>query len=129
MCYLGCCAVGARMILTGQIRCHMCAQVRDINTVSTSINQHKPPRTYCSVCQLPVRGLYAWCQGCGHGGHASHMRQWFEHNVNCPAGCGHRCQLRFVPPHLPTPVPTPHRSDADARPSLWELNGVSSPRY
>ena len=34
-----------------------------------------PPRAMCSVCQLPVRGLYAWCQGCGHGGHAQHMRE------------------------------------------------------
>ena len=40
------------------------------------------------------RGLYVWCQGCGHGRHASHLRQWFDRNLECPAGCGHVCLLR-----------------------------------
>ena len=48
----------------------------------------------CAVCHLPTRGLFVWCQGCGHGGHAEHLRDWFAENIECPAGCGHRCQLR-----------------------------------
>ena len=48
-------------------------------------------QTLCSICELPVKGLYVWCQGCGHGGHMEHMRSWFKGNVDCPAGCGHRC--------------------------------------
>ena len=64
----------------------------------------------CVVCQLPVRGLYVWCQGCGHGGHETHLREWFEKYVECPTGCGHRCQIRPVASfrpgdELPTPVP------------------------
>mmetsp|Transcript_11851 Transcript_11851/g.39005 ORF Transcript_11851/g.39005 Transcript_11851/m.39005 type:complete len:320 (+) Transcript_11851:152-1111(+) len=51
-------------------------------------------RPVCAVCELPVRGLHAWCQGCGHGGHVHHLRSWFEKNVECPAGCGHRCLVR-----------------------------------
>lgn len=31
----------------------------------------------CSICHLPVKGRYAWCQGCGHGGHIDHIRDWF----------------------------------------------------
>ncbi|XP_028169625.1 GATOR complex protein WDR24-like, partial [Ostrinia furnacalis] len=47
----------------------------------------------CCVCHQVVRGLYAWCQGCSHGGHLHHMRRWMERHQLCPAGCGHRCQL------------------------------------
>ena len=46
----------------------------------------------CSICHLPVKGLYAWCQGCGHGGHLVHMQEWMMTNRRCPAGCGHRCE-------------------------------------
>ncbi|XP_053610184.1 GATOR2 complex protein WDR24 isoform X2 [Plodia interpunctella] len=47
----------------------------------------------CSVCHQVVRGLYAWCQGCAHGGHLEHMRTWMQKHQLCPAGCGHHCQL------------------------------------
>ena len=61
-----------------------------------------PGRVMCAVCQLPAKGLYAWCQGCGHGGHVEHMRGWFAESTECPAGCGHRCQLRLLaPPSVP----------------------------
>lgn len=45
----------------------------------------------CSICNQPVRGLYAWCQGCAHGGHLQHMQQWFENHSKCPK-CGHMCE-------------------------------------
>lgn len=45
----------------------------------------------CSVCHLVVRGLYAWCQGCSHGGHIEHMQQWFSNHSECPK-CGHLCE-------------------------------------
>jgi len=50
--------------------------------------------TICSLCFKTVKGLYVWCQGCGHGGHLSHLKAWFEEtgNKNCPAGCGHLCE-------------------------------------
>lgn len=28
---------------------------------------------------------------CGHGGHAEHVKEWFETNRDCPTGCGCRC--------------------------------------
>lgn len=45
----------------------------------------------CAVCNCPVRGMYAWCQGCAHGGHLEHMRQWFGDHAKCPK-CGHLCE-------------------------------------
>lgn len=45
----------------------------------------------CSVCNQIVTGLYAWCQGCAHGGHVQHMRDWFANHSKCPK-CGHLCE-------------------------------------
>ncbi|KAI9322547.1 WD40-repeat-containing domain protein [Dichotomocladium elegans] len=47
----------------------------------------------CSICHQTVRGLYVWCQGCNHGGHLGHMREWFTNESLCPTGCGHSCIL------------------------------------
>ena len=46
----------------------------------------------CAICHKPVNGLYAWCQGCGHGGHLDHISDWLKQNKKCPFGCGHRCE-------------------------------------
>ncbi|XP_022079765.1 GATOR complex protein WDR24-like [Acanthaster planci] len=46
----------------------------------------------CSVCHLPVKGLYVWCQGCSHGGHIQHIQEWLQENPMCPTGCGHYCE-------------------------------------
>lgn len=45
----------------------------------------------CSVCGLIVRGLYAWCQGCSHGGHLEHIMEYFGNHFKCPK-CGHLCE-------------------------------------
>ncbi|XP_049873405.1 GATOR complex protein WDR24 [Pectinophora gossypiella] len=55
------------------------------------VPKHMPD--VCAVCHEVVRGLYAWCQGCAHGGHLQHMRRWMDSHALCPAGCGHHCQL------------------------------------
>ncbi|XP_038220576.1 GATOR complex protein WDR24 [Zerene cesonia] len=52
-----------------------------------------PRRAVCAVCARAVRGLFAWCQGCSHGGHLRHMQRWHAKHRLCPAGCGHHCQL------------------------------------
>eukprot|EP01090_Pellita_catalonica_P014044 TRINITY_DN3481_c0_g1_i1.p1 TRINITY_DN3481_c0_g1~~TRINITY_DN3481_c0_g1_i1.p1 ORF type:complete len:586 (-),score=104.47 TRINITY_DN3481_c0_g1_i1:92-1849(-) len=46
----------------------------------------------CSLCRTVVRGLYIWCQGCGHGGHLDHMKEWFANETNCPV-CNHVCMF------------------------------------
>ncbi|CAG9561576.1 unnamed protein product [Danaus chrysippus] len=53
----------------------------------------RAPPDLCAVCHQCVRGLYAWCQGCAHGGHLRHVQAWLKDHQLCPAGCGHACQL------------------------------------
>ena len=50
-------------------------------------------RMICATCTLPVRGLFAFCGKCFHGGHPEHMRQWIaEFKGVCPvAGCECQC--------------------------------------
>nr|CCA22503.1 conserved hypothetical protein [Albugo laibachii Nc14] len=49
----------------------------------------------CSICQLPVRGLYVWCPVCSHGGHFQHLRDWFLVEDVCPTGCSHQCSFQL----------------------------------
>jgi len=58
----------------------------------------RAPAGTCAVCLQPARGMYAWCQGCGHGGHLEHMLEWFATGSSlCPAGCMHVCDLQPLP--------------------------------
>lgn len=46
--------------------------------------------------EVEATGLWAWCQGCGHGGHSSCLRMWWSDVPRsegaCPArGCLHDC--------------------------------------
>eukprot|EP00934_Nitzschia_sp_Nitz4_P001856 Nitzschia sp. Nitz4//scaffold43_size134323//5968//9728//NITZ4_003276-RA/size134323-augustus-gene-0.212-mRNA-1//1//CDS//3329551879//1856//frame0 len=53
----------------------------------------------CFLCHEPVKGIFVWCPGCGHGGHLEHALEWFgginggTARESCPTGCGHRCNL------------------------------------
>ena len=59
------------------------------------------PFLYLSVCHIlfclffcshnSVRGIYVWCQVCGHGGHLQHIQDWHKDHAQCPTGCGHSC--------------------------------------
>lgn len=53
---------------------------------------HTTDAALCSVCHQIVKGLYMWCQGCSHGGHLPHIKQWMASNKVCPTGCGHACE-------------------------------------
>lgn len=46
----------------------------------------------CAVCNETVHGLYAWCEGCSHGGHLLHLKDWYDTHTSCPTGCGHQCE-------------------------------------
>jgi hypothetical protein len=56
----------------------------------------------CFICHQPVKGMYVWCPGCGHGGHLDHALQWFGGLSGkpvrevCPTGCGHKCNLQAL---------------------------------
>ncbi|KAK6165695.1 hypothetical protein SNE40_022574 [Patella caerulea] len=90
--------------------CHI-GQVSSLNQQSTTIHTYcsqcsrqilgkvgwlcekcKSVTNSCSICHLPVRHMYIWCQGCCHGGHIDHIKDWFAVNNECPTGCGHMCQ-------------------------------------
>lgn len=47
----------------------------------------------CSLCTLPVKGLFIRCIICGHGGHNDHIREWFRGNNECAEGCGCFCVI------------------------------------
>ncbi|XP_064640221.1 GATOR2 complex protein WDR59-like isoform X2 [Lineus longissimus] len=45
----------------------------------------------CALCHVSVKGASNFCLACGHGGHASHMWEWFKTHDTCPTGCGCSC--------------------------------------
>ncbi|KAG5887490.1 hypothetical protein JTB14_023676 [Gonioctena quinquepunctata] len=55
---------------------------------------HSSEYALCSICNQVVKGLYVWCQGCSHGGHLAHIRQWISLHKVCATGCGHVCEYR-----------------------------------
>jgi hypothetical protein len=57
----------------------------------------------CCICHTIVRGLVNFCIRCGHGGHSSHIKEWFvdmQRDV-CPTGCGCRCLYETLEYGLP----------------------------
>ncbi|XP_058484871.1 GATOR complex protein WDR59 isoform X3 [Solea solea] len=48
----------------------------------------------CAICHVAVRGSSNFCLSCGHGGHTSHMMEWFRRQDECPAGCGCHCLMQ-----------------------------------
>jgi len=55
----------------------------------------KNSTSVCTVCHEIVRGMWVWCQGCGHGGHVAHVMDWFKGQRECPA-CAHLCTYTSV---------------------------------
>ncbi|XP_071959195.1 GATOR2 complex protein WDR59-like [Antedon mediterranea] len=45
----------------------------------------------CAICHVAVKGSSNFCLTCGHGGHTSHMLEWFKEEAVCPTGCGCKC--------------------------------------
>lgn len=41
----------------------------------------------CIVCGVSVVGLMYWNPNCSHGGHVSHMEEWYSKNSKCPNKC------------------------------------------
>lgn len=60
--------------------------------VSWICERCKTKPSECSICHGVVSGLMSWCQGCYHGGHLTHMSEWFSKFDYCPTGCGHMCE-------------------------------------
>lgn len=116
----------AQLYNTAATICELCTEpeLRETNKKSTTISitcpickhasQHVGTQckhcsemmATCSLCQEPVFGIEVWCQGCGHGGHAKHMVEWFRTETTCPTGCLHKCV-----PDLVTLNVQPHTHD------------------
>lgn len=50
----------------------------------------------CSICHMPVRGPYVFCFECYHGGHVTHLSDWFSKHDVCPTGCGCVCLIEVA---------------------------------
>ncbi|XP_054286757.1 GATOR complex protein MIOS [Macrosteles quadrilineatus] len=73
-----------------QPRCAIC--LVNMGTPSTYDGTRSPPRTPPSTRLSPLSSWYTWCQTCRHGGHASHITQWFREHSECPVtACTCRC--------------------------------------
>ncbi|XP_041365811.1 GATOR complex protein MIOS-like [Gigantopelta aegis] len=71
-------------------RCALC--LTNLGTASgTGIGQEKSstdPDSKLSIFQ----DWFTWCQTCRHGGHSSHITQWFSQHSECPVtGCACKC--------------------------------------
>lgn len=73
------------------INCGLCNKANN-GSVAWLCQKCKTNSSRCSVCHRVVSGLYAWCQGCGHGGHLQHIQEWLAICRYCPSGCGHQCE-------------------------------------
>lgn len=67
--------------------CHYCkGDVRGVQC-----DKCKKLALHCIICHRAVRGELHFCVFCGHGGHVSHMMDWFQSQSECPSGCGCHC--------------------------------------
>lgn len=69
-------------------RCH-----RELTTDDSICRHCRNYAFRCSICDIAVRGLFTICGRCGHGGHTSHLKEWFGKHEVCPTGCGCNCLL------------------------------------
>ncbi len=49
-----------------------------------SLKAKKPAAMSCVVCAQNIQGLALICRKCKHGGHLSHLREWFTTSKTCP---------------------------------------------
>ncbi|GAA5903242.1 Sea4p [Sporobolomyces salmoneus] len=100
------------------VRCHFCSTnvgpqsagrgneysrmgsgVAGKSTLCPSCSKQLPACSICltrpSIHAFEVNGssMLAWCSRCRHGGHATHLLEWFERSEVCAvAGCDCRCR-------------------------------------
>lgn len=76
-----------------KIICGFCGN-RTPNTAAPNLCKNcGTDTTLCAICNESVTGLYAWCGGCSHGGHLSHLQDHYNSNITCPyPGCDHECE-------------------------------------
>ena len=71
-------------------KCQYCKNKESGKDIKCYLDKWGKFNSHCSIWDIPVRGRFWWCQHCGHGGHAHHMKKWFSHSNEWPTGCGHQ---------------------------------------
>lgn len=81
------CCPGCRKPLP---RCSLC--LTNLGTPSgTGMYHHKDISSLDSKLS-PFQDWFSWCQSCRHGGHVSHLLEWFDDHSECPVtGCTCKC--------------------------------------
>lgn len=74
------------------VYCHYCKT----ETRGVKCPKCKMQAFQCVICHTGVRGTSNFCLHCGHGGHTTHMKEWFKQEDQCPTGCGCQC-LKWNP--------------------------------
>ncbi|VDI39836.1 WD repeat-containing protein mio [Mytilus galloprovincialis] len=84
------CCPGCRKPLP---RCALC--LTNLGTPSgTGLYHHKEKLGLDSKLS-PFQDWFSWCQSCRHGGHVSHLFEWFDEHSECPVtGCTCNCVSR-----------------------------------
>ncbi|KAH3698714.1 hypothetical protein DPMN_086261 [Dreissena polymorpha] len=75
---------------TIHVNCNMCNRL--LTRSGWLCDRCKMITNVCSICCQPVKGIFLWCQGCSHGGHMQHIKDWLLQSNECPKGCGHICE-------------------------------------
>ncbi|KAI9322358.1 hypothetical protein BX666DRAFT_1848601 [Dichotomocladium elegans] len=74
-----------------QIRCYSCgSEVASRDRICYTCRKVRS-QIRCSICHVLVKGLVNFCSKCGHGGHSTHIKDWFSKQKVCPTGCGCSC--------------------------------------
>eukprot|EP00761_Pharyngomonas_kirbyi_P002435 gb/GECH01002439.1/.p1 GENE.gb/GECH01002439.1/~~gb/GECH01002439.1/.p1 ORF type:complete len:937 (+),score=186.74 gb/GECH01002439.1/:1-2811(+) len=76
-----------RKMTTIHNTCGKCQHRLPNDTTKCSRCHHRT--NVCAISHKPVRGLYMWCQACGHGGHMVLLSEWFSQRHSCPV-CSQR---------------------------------------
>ncbi|XP_056008866.1 GATOR complex protein WDR59-like isoform X4 [Ostrea edulis] len=69
------------------VRCYHCSQ----EGRGAKCGSCKNLAFNCSICHIGVKGNSIFCLRCGHGGHTTHILDWFKENDECPTGCSCKC--------------------------------------
>lgn len=81
------CCPGCRKPLP---RCALC--LTNLGTPSGSALYQQKEKAEFDGKLSSFDSWFTWCQSCRHGGHCSHIKDWFKDHIECPVtGCNCKC--------------------------------------
>uniref|UniRef100_A0A1I7SCD5 WD_REPEATS_REGION domain-containing protein n=1 Tax=Bursaphelenchus xylophilus TaxID=6326 RepID=A0A1I7SCD5_BURXY len=78
------------LLIKQVMKCSKCDRICDDSPICPDCEL---PALWCIICDEPCEGHVAICSVCGHGGHPTHLNEWFKSFDQCAALCGCRCSL------------------------------------